>query len=979
MAVSMTGQENEPRRSPLIPAPGFVGREAEMAAIGDALSTPPAVVLIEGEAGIGKSRLVNEFLSSPSGRRQTSLVAVCPPFRQPQTLAPVVDAVRRSVDDVAAMRLSALGGALRPLFPEWAARLPPAPEPAEDATAARHRLFRALAELFERLHAGVVVLEDAHWADEATLELLLFLASHEQHPSIVVTYRPEDVPPGSLLLRMPSRLRTNARQLRLVLGPLGVTEMATMMSSMLARHVSDEFAAFLHERTEGVPLAAEELVRLMVDRADLAVRDGRWVRRRLASIDVPPTIRDAVLERVARIGAPARAVLRAAAVFSEPAAEATLTAVCGLDTDGARVGLAEALRSGLLTEAGRGRVSFRHVLAGQAIYESIPVPERRLLHRRAGKALESWPTPPVARLARHFREAGETRTWARYAEQAADAALAVGDDATSAVLLHDLVTGVDLPARSVARLTNKMRLLALAEHEGLVDLLRVLRSLVEAGGLSPDEEAEVRFQLGRVLLVAGESEAYRSELERAVHHLGHDPVATARAMTLLGIPLGRLESAQVHLRWLRRAADAAAALEPAERLRLAVDRTTALLILGEEAGWEEAERLPSVASTGYERLQVTRAHLNVGGAAMTWGRYAEARRRLTQAVELAERYGYWRMRGTGLSSLASLDWYTGSWSGLADRADGMAGDPEITPVARLEAALVAGQLHAVADWRSQAGQRLEQVLDEAWQRGSERYVPEPAAALARLWLADGRIADALQVTDKPAALVANTGTWLLATELGPARVEALVAAGRLDEADELVRAFAGWLPGRNAPAARAALTVCRALLADARGEPVPAAALFAEAAAAWEQLPRPYHALLALERQAGCLLDADQVESGVRLLSEVFERLRDLGARRDADRIADRLRAHGVRVTRPWRGGRRGYGDQLSPRELDVVRLLVDGRTNRQIAEALVVSRQTVAEHVRSAMRKLGVSTRTALAVKVVELGVLADGDRPAR
>lgn len=976
MAMPMTGQGSRSPRPLQVCAPGFVGRETELVAIGDALSMPPAVVLVEGEAGIGKSRLVREFLVSPPGRQHTSLVAVCPPFRQPQTLAPIVEAVRRSVDDVADLRLSALGGALRPLFPEWGGQLPPMPEPAEDATAARHRLFRALAELFERLHADVVVLEDAHWADEVTLELLLFLTSREEHPSIVVTYRPEDVPAGSLLLRMPSRLRAGTRQLRLTLGALGVTEMARLMSSMLAgRHVSEEFAAFVHERTEGVPLAAEESVRLMVDRADLTLRNGRWVRRRLAAIDVPPTIRDAVLERVARVGEPARAVLRAAAILGAPTDEATLIEVCGLAADGARAGLAEALRSGLLTEDDRGRVAFRHALAGQAMYESISVLERMLLHRRAGEALEGWSAPPVARLARHFREAGETNKWCRYAEEAADAALAVGDDATSVALLHELVTGAALPAPLVVRLVNKMRLLALAGGSGLQDLVRVLRRLVDAG-LPHAEEAEVRFQLGRVLLVAGEFDAYRCELEQAVSRLARDPVAEVRAMMLLGVPFGIPQPVNVHLGWLRRAAEASVSLEPAERLRLAVDRVTALLMMGEESGWAEAERLPAEASTGRERLQVTRAYLNIAAAAMLWGRYDESRRRLDRGLDLAQRYEYRLMRGPGLVSEAHLDWLTGAWGELAGRVEALSEDEELTPAGRLEAALITGLVHGAISPLERAEQQLEKVLDDTHRRGALEHSLNAAAALARQRLAGGRVEDALRVTDNPVDLVTRTGFWIRATELLPTRVEALVAAGRTDDADELVRAYAAWLGGRHAPAPRAAVLLCRALLAEGRGNHLDAVAGFARAAKAWQQLPRPYDALLAQERQARCLLDTDQVEPGVRLLSEVFEGLRDLGARRDADRVAHRLHQHGVRVRRPWRGGRRGYGAQLSPRELDVVRLLVEGQTNRQIAEALVLARQTVAEHVRSAMQKLDVSTRTALAVKAVELGVVAKGHR---
>lgn len=263
----------------MISSPRYVGQGRELAALGAALAAPPAVVLIEGEAGIGKSRLVQEFLASPAGSKGLrGLVAVCPPFREPYTLAPIVDAVRQAVPGVRGLRLSGLAGALRPLFPEWVDDLPAAPEPLEDATAARHRLFRAVLEVSGRLGVAVLVVEDVHWADEATLEFLLFLVSRRPQPvSVVVTYRPEDVPAGSLLLRLSSRVQAGVTRRRVVLEPLDATETAELVSSMLAgEHVSAEFAAFLHERTDGVPLVVEESVRLMHDRADLVRRDGVW-------------------------------------------------------------------------------------------------------------------------------------------------------------------------------------------------------------------------------------------------------------------------------------------------------------------------------------------------------------------------------------------------------------------------------------------------------------------------------------------------------------------------------------------------------------------------------------------------------------------------------------------------------------------------------------------------------------------------------
>jgi AAA ATPase domain len=139
---------NDDRRNPGagISGPAFVGRERELATLRQALSRPATIALVEGEAGVGKSRLVRELLASAALGRPRTAVAVCPPYLESLTLGPVVDALRLATDDVRGLRLSPLAGSLRPVFPEWVDELPPSPEPMADAAAARHRLFQAFAE-----------------------------------------------------------------------------------------------------------------------------------------------------------------------------------------------------------------------------------------------------------------------------------------------------------------------------------------------------------------------------------------------------------------------------------------------------------------------------------------------------------------------------------------------------------------------------------------------------------------------------------------------------------------------------------------------------------------------------------------------------------------------------------------------------------------------------------------------------------------
>jgi DNA-binding CsgD family transcriptional regulator/tetratricopeptide (TPR) repeat protein len=954
--------------APLLRVPELVGREREFRMLREALSAPAAFVLVEGEAGIGKSRLLIEFLAARDTTRGRALVATCPPFRRPHTLGPLVDAIRLATERVSQLRLSPLAGALRPLFPEWADDLPPAPEPADDPTAVRHRLFRALSELLDRAGVAVLVVEDAHWADEATLEFLLFLcASQKQRRSLVLTCRPEDTSSNSLLRRLCSRQPPGMTVARIGLGPLGPESTAQLMSSMLdGEQISDEFAAFVYRHTDGIPLAVEESIRLMRDRADLARRDGAWVRRDLGVIAVPPSMRDAVTERVEHLGQHARAVLQVAAVLAEPATEAVIAEVARLKAQHGRTGLAQAIDAGLLTEDRSGLVSFRHVLACRAVYESMRAAERFELHGRAGQALRRAAPEPLTQLVRHFREVRDTAAWCRYAEQAADSALAAGDEMTASTLLYELITEARLPGEGVLRLLRKLTfgsLIPTGDLEGLVEALRVAMA---DPALDPAAMAELRTQTGRVLIVLDEHDAARRQLELAIPDLGDSSGEAVRAMLTFGLPRNADWPATEHLRWLRRAAESLVSLPEAERLSLTLIRVNALLLLGEDEGWTVAAQLPEEPSSNADRRPlVTHNRMNLGDLAIRWGRYEEAARHLARALSLAEAHRHLRLRENALVTQAHLAWLTGRWTGLARRAIGLASDSSIRGATPIEALLVAALVGAVRGDLGRAAEMLEQVQGETLRRGVFEIAVEAAAALARVHLAAGRVADALTVTDVPMRIVSDKGIWLWAADLGPARVDALAAAGRLTEAAELVEGFAEWMRGRDIPSASAGLLLSRAALAQARGAHDSAALLFAGAEAAFEKLPRPYEALLAKERHGCCLLAAGQRDAGLAALSEAERGLGGLGASQDVARVQQTSRGQVIK-----RAGRPGYGGRLSPRETDVAILVVDGLTNRDIAQRLFLSPRTVAHHVDSAMRKLGVASRTALAVRIVEQGL---------
>ncbi|WP_084965887.1 helix-turn-helix transcriptional regulator [Thermoactinospora rubra] len=956
---------------PSLPEPTtLVGRDealaAALGALTGAAAGPPAFVIVEGEAGIGKTRLVQECLAAPALRGRVVAGAACPPLREPFPLGPLVDGLRKVWEGAGPIALSRLGGALRPLFPEWADELPPPLDGLDDPRATRHRLFRALNELVERLKVDVLVIEDAHWADSATLEWLLNLSASTGHTtSVMVTYRPYDVASGSLLPRLTSRLPAGMTPVRVALEPLDVPQTRRLVASMFdVEEVSEQFAAFLHEHTGGVPLAVEESVRLLRDRRDIVRSGGEWTRRVLAELRVPPTVRDSVLERVGQLPPATRAVLNALAVLGAPADEPLVAAVAGLDATAVRDGLSGGLACGLLREAEPGAFAFRHVLAAKAVEGAILAPERRLLHGRAGAALGADKHPSPVRLSRHFREAGDVEAWARHAEATAELALQSGDDHTAVTVLLDLLTEAEHPLERRTRLASKLAEAATMGSEPPSTLEGRVRDALEQvlrdPALPAQDRGELRLALGRLKLALERWDDGFADVEAAVPDLGHRPALAARAMLYLATPLTEAWPATRHLAWARQATSLFDRIDdPVERLLSAFSHATALLMLGEAAGWHAADDIPTTAATESEAREIARGSLNIAHCALLWGRYAEARHWADRAGRLIDNTGFRRVSDPHRIGKAHLAWYTGEWEGLAESiADMVEAPPEESPH-RLDARLLLGKLSLARGARQRAETLLTEVIEGA--RGRANPFVYAQAAMARIHLAAGAPEAALRLTEPVMAVIEGKGVWLWATDLAPVHVEALLGAGREEEARRLVRAFAAAAP---APAPSAALVTCRALV-----EPnsATAADLYGAAAAAWAALPRPYDEAQAIERGGGALLRHGDTAAGIGLLSEALRRFKDLGARWDADRVAHLMRENGVEVPLAWRGGRRGYGDRLSPREREVVDLVAQGWTNRKVAAALYLSPRTVDRHLSTAMRKLGVSSRTELA-RVVAL-----------
>jgi DNA-binding CsgD family transcriptional regulator/tetratricopeptide (TPR) repeat protein len=889
------------------------------------------LVLVAGEAGVGKTSLLDEFTrrqvaESPTAGPQL-LRSGCDALSTPRPFGPLVDLA------------PALGGALPELLRGGA--LARVGASAEAGTArgdmARDALFGGL---LDRLSDGrgvwVLVIEDLHWADDMTLDLLRFLARRIEHRRIMIvgSYRADEIGPVHPLRLLLGDLANVAPVRRLRLDPLSLDAVAAMVagSGIDARH--------LHDTTGGNPFFVTEVI--------AARGDG-----------IPPTVRDAVLARAARLSVPARQVLDAAAVVSPPVETWLLAEVAG----GAPEHLDECVAAGMLT-ARTGGVRFRHELARRAVEGAVPPGRLADLH---GRTLAALLARPVVNNATSSNVAGLSNATSSDSTRLAHHADGAGDAA--AVLTYALPAG-----RWAAALG--------AHHTAAEQYDRALRF---AGGLAPEELADLLERHSYECYLVSRADDAAASRERALacwRLLGDrlrqgdalrwlsrlawfradsaeaDRTGQAALDLLEGLPpgpelamaysnlaqLGMLSgdsAATVH--WGQKAIDLAEALDRNDILAHALNNVgTVEFEADPAAGHAKLTRSLALAKAENFDEHVARAYNNLASVCLVIRSLAETDRWLDEGFAYcAERdLDSWRLSLLALRARSTMD--QGDFAGALASAEEVLRDPRSAPVTVVMALAVMARVRA------------------------RRGEPDVWAVLK----------EALAVSD-------TAGDVLRRVTVVAAWAEAAWLGGEPDRAHDLVADALAAL----GPAASGARGWARAELAywsGRLGRPVsatmPSSVPFAlqaagdasTAAARWRALGCPYDAACALA-------ESDRPAD----LRTALTELQRLGARPAAAAVSRRLRLMGERgLTRGRRASTEINPANLTAREVEVLALLADGLRNAEIAGRLFIAVKTVDHHVSAILGKLGARTRgeaARAAARLVPAPAAATPDRPAK
>jgi DNA-binding CsgD family transcriptional regulator len=825
------------------------------------------VVLVGGEAGVGKTALLHEFCSRHPEMRL--LWGGCDDLFTPRPLAPLHDIARQCP------------GELSETF---------------SAGASRERIFTAALNELERT-ATLVVFEDMHWADEATLDLLKFLGRRIQRTRsiLALSYRDDEVdarhPLRSVIGDLP---RANVR--RVMVAPLSESAVA-----QLARRAGRSPEG-LYGLTGGNPLFLTEVLASGADH-------------------VPPTVRDAVLARAARLTPAAREIAELVCIV--PGRTEPWLLEQAVRTDPA--GIEGCLRIGMVLSAD-GSIGYRHELVRRALEDSLPLPRRQALHAKVLAVLVARPGVPAARLAHHASGARDTQAVLRFAPLAAAQAISVGAHRQAAAHFE---TTLEYAGGLCA-----------SERVGLLEQLSYEWQLIGSYSQAYAVRCEA-LQIWRALgvrLREGDTLSWLSRLSWWDGRSADADRYSAEAIAVLeSLPPGP----ELALAYCSRADldmeshECESAIEFAQRsislaeqfsddqtlIDAALARGTARLIVGDGSGFDDLQRALRLAlATGFQR-QTASAYTNLAAMAVSRRAYAQAADYLNVGLLYCQERDLDIYRPYLLAYRARMNLEQGRWLEASEDVEAVLQHPRASSVTRIQALRALGHLR-IRRGDPDANGPLEQARELAGPHPELQRLGTLAAICAEAaWLAD----------DYEGVVRAVTPAYERLSQRRDPRMKGELAV---------------WLWRAKALQSVPA-DIAEPYAAEISGD-------WRAAAVVWQGFGCPYEQAIVLGQYGG---EPEQ--------REALALFAHLGAVPAADSLRRRMRIRGIRgIPRGAHASTQQNSYGLTRRQAQILTLLRDGLSNAAIAKRLFVSTRTIDHHVSAILGKLGATSR----VQAVEI-----------
>jgi len=836
------------------------------ALLADAARRRGSIVFIGGEAGVGKTSLVEAFVRQVEQR---------------------VDSIRSSCDALSTP------GPLASVRPH-AAALGLSFEPTVTDGQARTALFHAMLDAIERRSDPVLMVgEDAHWADEASLDLVRFIGRHvDRLPLLlIITYRDDEITAYHPLQRVLGDLVTAPGFRRMQIAPLSEASVRTLAEG------TGVDASALHRQTGGNPFYVTEILAAGGDSLTVSVSD-------------------AVLARASRLSPDARDVLGIASVLGATIDLDVLTRISGPVIDE----IEECLASGLMRTQG-DQLAFRHQLARDAVYAAIIPPRRRLLHGRALAVLRDLPNREerLAELAHHAELAMDQEEALELAIAAAEQARALGAHREAAQqYARALRHSESLPPEDRAELREAWSYECYLTSqitdaiEGRRAALDIWRQLQE-----PIKVAENLRWLSRVCWFAGQS----AEADRAAREAMAvlEPVSPGPQLAWAYSNMAQLRMlasrGQEAIEWGERAIELAKRLNRQEVLVHALTTVgLARMLLGEEQGRSQLEQSLARALAANLEEQAARAWANLSSGAVLMVDLDHADRYIADGLAYATERDLDSWRYYLLAWRAAMHVYRGDWHAAESDCAAVLRQPSAPAISRIVALTTLGRVRA--------------------RRGS----PDAADPL------DEALAMAEQTSEPlrlgPVCAARAEAAWLHGTPI-PATHRSIMRDMVDREIDPWMRGELCWWLSQMGVKVESTRPMATPWALQLAGDSL-------EAAKAWDTLGCTYEAARAR------LGSVD--ERALRDARHTFERL---GAVPAAEMALQRLRSIGARTgVRGQSRATRTHPAGLTRREAEILALICEGCTNREIAERLYLSTKTVEHHVTAILGKLGVSSR---------------------